>query len=124
MKQNRSFLKNTKYLILLGVVSFVLAFTFGKMSFADEIYLFWQEGCSHCHRAIEFIDKKYPNLSVKKMDLADEKSRIKLIEIAKKYQLANQIGTPLFVIDDEVMMGWSKEVQEKFVQKAEKKLKK
>ena len=116
--------KNIKYLVACaGVVIFFGAASKSGTGHAEEIYLFWQQGCSHCHHAIDFIDEKYPNLPVKKLDLAKESSRAELIQVAKKYRLNNQIGTPLFVFDGEVMMGWSPEVQEKFVKKAEKRTK-
>ena len=116
--------KNMKYLAAcVGLVVYLGACDKNVADCSDKIYLFWQQGCSHCHHAIDFIDEKYPNLPVEKLDLAKESSRAKLIQIAHKYHLSDQIGTPLFVFDGEVMMGWSPSVQEKFVKKAEKRTK-
>ena len=119
-----TFVKNIKYFVVsAGLIVFLGACDKNGADCSDKIYLFWQQGCSHCHHAIDFIDEKYPDLPVEKLDLAKADSRAKLIKIAQKYHLSNQIGTPLFVFDGEVMMGWSPEVQEKFVKKAEQRKK-
>lgn len=82
----------------------------------NTVYLFWQDGCSHCHHAISYIDENYSNISVEKLNIAEQKAVEKLKKGLVQYKInTNVIATPLFIINDEVIMGWSSQSQEKFI---------
>ena len=64
---------------------------------ADEIYFFYSNSCPHCHEALEYINGKYPDL-----------------KCAQKFKLGKRIGTPLFCMGDNYLMGWAPEYEAKF----------
>ena len=81
----------------------------------DTVYIFWKEGCSHCHMAMEFIDKNYPDVKVEKLNLADKPAIEKLRKAAVKFKIkGNKVFTPFFVVNNSVLMGWSNSTQEEF----------
>lgn len=84
----------------------------------NTVYLFWQEGCVHCHDAIKHIQTKHPNMNIEMHNIKETSSREKLLQAVKMFNLSNQIGTPLFIMNNEILMGWSKETQSKFDKKA------
>ena len=80
----------------------------------NTVYLFWQDGCVHCHDAIKHIQANHPNMNIEMLNIKETNAREKLIQAVKEFNLSNQIGTPLFVMNKEILMGWSKETQNKF----------
>ena len=81
---------------------------------ADKVYFFYQDACSHCHKASDYINKKYPDLKMAKLDIANHESRELFIKCARKFNLGNTLGTPLFCFGDNYVMGWSKRSEKKF----------
>lgn len=82
---------------------------------ANKIYHFYQPTCSHCHEAIQYINSKYPNLKMEIINISADKQGYELfIKCAQKFNLGNQIGTPLFCIGDNYIMGWSPASQSQF----------
>ncbi len=81
---------------------------------ASKAYLFYSEGCPHCHEAREYIAKKYPALDIVKVDVATPKGKELLFECANKFNLGNNIGVPLFCLGDKHLMGWSDAYRIKF----------
>lgn len=80
----------------------------------NRVYLFWQDGCVHCHDAIKHIQAKHPNVNIEMLNIKETSARKKLIQAVEQFNLSNKIGTPLFVMNNEILMGWSKETQIKF----------
>ena len=80
----------------------------------DTAYLFYSQGCPHCHEAREYISKKYPDLEIKKMDVATSKGKEMLFACANKFKLGTNIGVPLFCLGDKHLMGWSDSYKIKF----------
>ena len=80
----------------------------------DKIYFFYSDYCPHCHHAQQYIDKKYPNLQMTKVDVQTPKGYALLFYVAKEYQLGDQIGTPLFIMGKNHIMGWSDEYEKQF----------
>ena len=79
----------------------------------NQIYFFFYDGCPYCHYAMEYINKKYPDLEMSKIDVYQAEG-YKLFEACgKKFGLKN-IGTPLFCMGDKYIMGWSKNNERKF----------
>lgn len=80
----------------------------------SKIYFFFYDGCPYCHHAMEYINKKYPDLEMTKVDVYQAKG-YKLFEACgKKFKLEENIGTPLFCMGDKYIMGWSKNNERKF----------
>lgn len=76
---------------------------------SEKIYMFYSDTCSHCHNATAYIDAKYPDLEMERVDVATENGRKLLFECAAKFKLGNRVGTPLFCMGDKYIMGWSTE---------------
>ena len=80
----------------------------------DKAYLFYSQTCPHCHEAREYIAKKYPNLDIIQIDAGSNSGREMLFQCAKKFELGNNIGVPLFCLGDKHIMGWSSSNKVKF----------
>ena len=72
-----------------------------------KIYFFYSDGCPHCHEALEFIDREYPDLQLTMVNVSNPGGYQQLVLCARKFKLGSQIGTPLFCTDDNYLMGWS-----------------
>ena len=72
----------------------------------NEIYFFYSNGCSHCHHALEYMNKKHPELNINMVDVAERSGYNLFKECAEKHNLGNQLGTPLFCMGDKSLMGW------------------
>lgn len=75
----------------------------------DKIYFFYQNTCPHCHTAMEYINNNYENLPLVMINIGDVKGYRLFIQSVKKFELGNQVGTPLIVMNDSYIMGWSDE---------------
>ncbi|MBQ9089673.1 MAG: hypothetical protein IJY58_01340 [Alphaproteobacteria bacterium] len=87
-----------------------------------DIVIFSQKTCPHCVHAKTFIDtelkKTIPNVSVQDYDIrASQKNYELFMHAVRRYKIdANRAGTPLFIVDDNVLMGWNDEIQSKLVE--------
>lgn len=81
---------------------------------SDKIYFFYSNTCPHCHDALEYLNSKYPDLELTMVNVGTPDGYNLLIESARKFNLGNMIGTPLFVMGDEHLMGWAPEYEAKF----------
>lgn len=78
----------------------------------DRLIVFSQDQCPHCHDALAFIDKqirpKYQNLKIDVLDIADRSNMNKLLSLISKRQMdKNTIGTPVIVLGDTTLVGWT-----------------
>lgn len=80
----------------------------------DKIYFFFSNTCPHCHEALDYINRKYPDLKITLVNVADDDGYDMFVAGAKKYKLGQQIGTPLFCMGGNYIMGWSSEFEPKF----------
>lgn len=80
----------------------------------NEIYFFFYDGCPYCHHAMEYINKKYPNLEMTKVDVYDTKGYKQFEACAEKFDLGEKAGTPLFCMGKHYILGWSKNTEKKF----------
>lgn len=81
----------------------------------DKIYFFYQTTCPHCHDAAQYIKANYPTLN--KITSIDIKlpGNMRLFEKAvKKYKITGAKGTPLILMGDKYIMGWSETKQDEF----------
>lgn len=81
---------------------------------SDKIYFFYSNTCPHCHEALEYLNNKYPDLELTMVNVGTPDGYNLLIESARKFNLGNMIGTPLFVMGDNHLMGWAPEYEAKF----------
>ena len=104
---------------LLYVLTAILLFT-GNVAKAedtlasDKIYFFTKVGCPYCQIAEEHLLKNHPDLKVEKLYINFPGGWRLFTKCAEKFKLGRNIGTPLFCMDDEYIMGWSDENQKKF----------
>ena len=81
----------------------------------NEIYVFIQKTCPHCHAAEAYIKEHYPDLSVHFKDIAYQNERALFFACGEKFGLNKiQMGTPLFCMGDKYILGWSFDEQKKF----------
>ncbi len=80
----------------------------------NKIYFFYSDYCPHCHHAQDYINKKYPDLQMEKINVQTPDGYKLLFKAAKKYNLGQMVGTPLFAFGDDYMMGWSEAYEKKF----------
>lgn len=73
---------------------------------ADEIYFFYSNSCPHCHEALEYINGKYPDLKFAMVNVANPDGYELFVKCAQKFKLGKRIGTPLFCMGDNYLMGW------------------
>ena len=99
---------------LMVFTVFVTACSKGDGLSDDKVYFFYSETCPHCHDAQAYISKTYPNLKMERADVATPEGYNLFLTCAKKFNLGNMIGTPLFCMGDNYLMGWSDENREKF----------
>ncbi len=79
-----------------------------------KIYFFCYNECPYCHKAVEYIDQKYPNLGMSMVNIYVGNSFELFKKCGQKFNLGNNIGTPLLCMGDKYIMGWSEENARKF----------
>lgn len=80
----------------------------------DKIYFFFSNTCPHCHDALNYLNQKYPNLEISMTNVGNPEGFELFIKCARKFNLGNQIGTPLFCMGENHLMGWSPESEKEF----------
>ena len=80
----------------------------------NRAYLFYSDGCPHCHEAQEFLNRKYPDLNILKINVDNPAGAKLMTQCAKKFKIGKQIGIPLFCLGDNYIMGWSPLYEQKF----------
>ena len=77
-----------------------------------DILIFTQYGCSHCEKAMDFINNrlkvKNPKLTVEQVDVSYDSKNIKLLkEYLRRYDFkGTTIGTPVSIFKHKLLMGW------------------
>lgn len=80
-----------------------------------DILIFTQQGCPHCSKAMDFINKrlkvKNPNLNVVEVDVSYDKENIILMQryLSKYKYKGNSVGTPIIIFNQQMVMGWGLE---------------
>ncbi len=83
---------------------------------ADKIYFFTYDGCPYCKMADEYISQNMPYLQLEKVDVHKPAGFLLFKKCAEKFKLGREVGTPLFCIGDDYIMGWSDENRERFTE--------
>ncbi len=73
----------------------------------EVISFFYSNTCPHCHEALKYVNANYPDLRMNMVNVATKQGQNKLIECARKFNLGNRVGTPLFCMGDKYIMGWA-----------------
>ena len=96
-------------LIALGVWFFVKATQAVPVNEIqdDKIYVFIQSGCPHCWAAEKYLKEKHPNLKVELRDISEERNRMMFFGCGAKFGLNKlKMGTPLFCMGKNYILGW------------------
>lgn len=81
-----------------------------------KIYFFFSETCPHCHDALRYIKQAHPDLHFTMVDVADPQGYKLFVKCARKFKLGHNIGTPLFCMGNNYLMGWAPEYETRFDQ--------
>lgn len=73
---------------------------------AHEIYFFYQNTCSHCHTAAQYIKNKYPHLKINSRDIKLPGNLALFREAVATYNIHSAAGTPLICFGEHYIMGW------------------
>ena len=100
------------------IILLILMVSFIPVSFAENevnLYLFYGMGCSHCARAIEFLDDlsgKYPELNIKKYEIYfNDENREIFMKFCSEVDKSVQ-GVPTIFIDDKTFVGFNNDIAE------------
>lgn len=80
----------------------------------DKIYFFFSNGCPHCHQALEYISRRYPDLKMSMVNVGNNEGYDLFVKCAERFKLGRYIGTPLFCMGDNYLMGWSGDSEKRF----------
>lgn len=100
---------------LFGFLSLILLFsvscsdnnTVSQTIQPDKIYFFYADSCPHCHDADAYIKENHSDLNIIKVNVAQKSGFELFVKCAKRFNLGNQIGTPLFCMGNNYIMGWA-----------------
>ncbi|MFC1755823.1 hypothetical protein ACFLZK_00305 [Patescibacteria group bacterium] len=99
---------------VLFAILFSIILSFSSKVYAQEapdvnLYLFWSEGCPHCHEEREFLDdlvKEKPNLIVNEYEITKSFKNTILFSDVGKYLEADTKGVPFTVIGTKEFAGF------------------
>lgn len=108
-----------KYAFLLAVLTFLVSgcdtgTKADEEINPDKLYFFYSNGCPHCHDALEYINKKYPDLKMTMVNVGNPGGFNLMVKCARKFNLGDRIGTPLFCMGRKHLMGWAPQNECKF----------
>lgn len=86
---------------------------------SQKIYFFFSESCPHCHEARRYIKRKHPRLPITIVNVAQPGGYRLFVKCARKFKLGRNIGTPLFCMGSEYLMGWTPQYESVFDRYAE-----
>lgn len=73
----------------------------------NQVYFFFYNGCQYCHQALDYINTRYPDLKLSMTNISNPEGYNLFIKCARKFKLGQNIGTPLFCMGENYLMGWS-----------------
>lgn len=106
--------KNLVILAIIGLLSFIGYNIYGEKDAyhinENEIYMFYQPTCPHCHTASGYIARKHPDISIRMENIQQNPESRKLFEkCAEKFNIdKRELGTPLICMGNNYILGWSK----------------
>lgn len=100
---------------ILAALAVMLA-ACGKDKYENaDILIFTQQGCSHCEKAVDFINSrllaKNPKLKVVTVDISYDRDNILTLKrFLSKYQFdGRNVGTPVIIFNNQLVVGWGLE---------------
>ena len=92
----------------------------------NELSIFVQDGCIHCQHAEEFFNNnKFDNINVVYYNLKDRDSLAFLFKNITRLNIPqSELGTPIFVLDNNYIIGFSEESKNALLNIIKKKKKK
>lgn len=104
-----------KLFCMLAALSLMLC-ACGKDKYETaDILIFTQQGCSHCEKAVDFINNrllvKNPGLKVVNVDVSYDRDNILLLKrFLNKYEYdGKNVGTPVIIFNRQLVVGWGLE---------------
>lgn len=121
-------------LALAAIISVFLVFTKKSnqneinsvIPYKNQLIVFVQDGCIHCSHAEEFLNKnKFKDVVVVFHNLKEPKSMNLLFESIERLAIPQEnLGTPIFIFNDNYIIGFSQEQENHLTQMIkEKKIK-
>ena len=86
----------------------------------DKIYFFTHNGCPYCEMAEEYISQNMQNIAIENVSIDRPGGMYLFRKCVQKFKLGREVGTPLFCMGDDYLMGWSEENQQRFVELSKK----
>ena len=124
--------KPLKYQILAILIILFIGLLFTKPIIIDnknslknqdtenELMVFIQDGCLHCLHAEQFLNSnknKFKNIHITYYNLKDSSSQVKLFRNISRLRIPQQgLGTPIFVINDNYIIGFGEQQKSNLVQ--------
>lgn len=88
---------------------------------ADKIYVFVQRGCPHCISAEKYLKEKHADLDMELRDISERKNYNLFLACGAKFKLNKySMGTPLFCMGENYVLGWGEEGPGEFEEALEK----
>lgn len=110
-------MKNFKKILLVALIAVTAACSNDTKTLKDnEIYLFYQNSCSHCHDAFQFFDSQMPDVKMNRVNVGSREGWELLLKCADKFNLdKSRLGTPLICMGDVYIIGWGADKQRQFL---------
>lgn len=110
-------MKCFKKILLVALVAVTAACSNDANVIKDnEIYLFYQNSCPHCHDAFQFFDSQMPDVKMNRVNVANREGWDLLLKCADKFNLdKNRLGTPLICMGNHYILGWGTDKQRQFL---------
>ena len=103
-----------KILYVLAMVLFGFNVVADEELSADKIYFFTHKGCPYCEMAEAYIEQHMSDVTIENISIDKPGGMFLFRKCAQKFKLGREVGTPLFCMGDDYLMGWSEENQQRF----------
>ncbi|MHB8068617.1 MAG: hypothetical protein ACYDIC_12050 [Desulfobaccales bacterium] len=97
------------FLILLGATPALAADNSLKRDKGVNLYFFWGQGCPHCLRENQFLEKlekKYPHLTIHRFEVSNDPKNLDMLNQVGKRLQVEIAGVPLTVVGRDYFVGW------------------
>ncbi|MBP3687168.1 MAG: hypothetical protein J6J35_02240 [Alphaproteobacteria bacterium] len=109
-----------KILLALALVLFGFNTMAEEELAGDKIYFFTHNGCPYCEAAEAYISQNMKNSAIEQVSIDKPGGMYWFRKCVQKFKLGREVGTPLFCVGDEYLMGWSEDNQQKLVELSKK----
>ncbi len=109
-----------KILLILALVLFGFKAMADDKLASDKIYFFTHKGCPYCEMAEAYIGQNMQDVAIEQVDIDKPGGMFLFRKCVQKFKLGREVGTPLFCMGDDYLMGWSEENQRQLVEMSKK----